>query len=140
MIQINAYITFDGNCREAMNFYQSIFGGQLNFMHVAGSPIEAQCPASMKDAILHSTLMEGNNLILMGSDMIGPGGYVRGNNVTLSINCLTEGDINNLYEKLSEGGEILDPLKRQFWGALFAVVVDKFGIKWMMNCEPQAQQ
>ena len=139
MTQINSYITFNGTCRESMTFYKECFGGELNFQTIAGSPIESVCPPDMKESILHSTLIKDGNVLLMGSDMIGPGGYVAGNNVTLSINCISEAEITDLFGKLSAGGEILDPLKVQFWGAWFAVCNDKFGIKWMLNCEPSKQ-
>ena len=75
MAQINAYINFNGDCREAMNFYKDCLGGTLTLQTVAGSPIEAQCPPTMKDQILHASLNR-NELVLMGSDMTGPGGFV----------------------------------------------------------------
>jgi PhnB protein len=132
MTALQPYITFNGKCREAMGFYKDILGGELNVMEVNGSPIEAQCPASMKDHVLHSTLTTGG-LAIMGSDMVGPGGFHQGNTITLSINCSSEEEINRLYNKFAEGGTILDPLKVQFWGAMFAVVQDKYGVRWMFN-------
>lgn len=138
MTQINAYITFSGNCREAMTFYKECIGGKLTLQTV-GSPIEAQCPSSMKDSILHASLTKGS-LLLMASDMIGPGGYEKGNNIALSLNCSSEEEINNFYSKLSKGGQIIDPLKVQFWGALFGVFTDKYGIRWMLNFDKNAKQ
>lgn len=132
MTTINAYLTFNGNCREAMNFYKDCIGGELTIMPVAGSPVEAECPAAMKDSILHSTLIK-ESLVLMGSDMLGPGGLVHGNNVALSLNCSSEEEIDSFYASLSVGGTILDPLKIQFWGAKFGVFNDKYGISWMLN-------
>ena len=131
MTQINTYINFNGNCREAMNFYKQCLGGELALQTIEGSPIEAQCPTSMKDSILHSSLTKGG-IILMGSDMQGPGGYLPGNNISLSVNCSSEDEITTFYANLSEGGDIIDPLKKQFWGAQFGVLTDKFGIRWML--------
>ncbi|MDF2430582.1 MAG: PhnB protein [Mucilaginibacter sp.] len=131
MTQINAYINFNGKCREAMTFYQECLGGNLVLQPIEGSPIESQCPASMKTHIMHSSLTK-DSLILMASDMTGPGGYIYGNSIVLSLNCSSEEEINTFYSKLSEGGEIVDPLKVQFWGALFGVFDDKFGIRWML--------
>lgn len=65
--------------------------------------------------------------------MVGPGGYVKGNDIALSLNCSSEEEINALYAGLGEGGKILDVLKVQFWGAMFGVVEDKFGIRWMLH-------
>jgi len=132
MQNINAYIGFNGKCHEAMTFYKDCIGGELTFMPVKGSPIEAQCPPTMKDQILHSTLAV-NGSLLMGSDMVGPGGYIKGNDMALSVSCSSEEEINSFYLKLGEGGKIIDPLKMQFWGAMFGVVEDKFGVRWMFN-------
>lgn len=132
MTQINAYIGFNGQCREAMNFYKECLGGELNLMPIAGSPLAAQCPEAMQDGVAHAMLTNGG-LVLMGTDMTGPAGYIKGTNIALSVNCSSEEEINSFYNKLSEGGQIVDTLKEQFWGALFGVVVDKFGITWMFN-------
>ena len=132
MTQINAYITFNGNCREAMNFYKECLDAELTMQTVAGSPIEAQCPQEMKDSILHATLIK-DNLLLMGSEMIGPGGWTKGNDMALSLNCSSEEEINNFFDKLSVGGQIIHELRVEFWGAIFGVFNDKFGIRWMLN-------
>ena len=133
MTQINAYITFNGNCREAMTFYKDCLGGELAMQTVGGSPIETQCPSAMKDSILHATL-QNSSLILMASEMIGPGGFSEGsNNIALSLNCSSEEEINSYYTSLSSGGQIIHPLRVEFWGAIFGVFTDKFGIRWMLN-------
>jgi PhnB protein len=134
MNQLNVYLTFQGNCREAMTFYNECMGGTLTMQTVAESPVANQCPESVQDQLLHSTLSFGN-FSIMASDMIGPAGYRSGNNVSLCIDCSSEDEINKLYNSLSAGGEILDALKVQFWGALFGEFYDKFGIRWMLNCE-----
>jgi len=70
---------------------------------------------------------------LMGSDMAGPEGIISGNNIALSVNCSSEKEINEFFLRLSASGKIIDPLKEQFWGAIFGVLTDKFGIRWMFN-------
>jgi PhnB protein len=132
MTQINAYLGFNGKCREAMNFYKECLGGELNFITVEGSPMEAQCPAAMKHQILHSTLAK-NGFVLMGTDVVGPNGYTKGNNIALSVNCASEEEIHSFFSNLSAGGTVIDPLKVQFWGALFGVLTDKYGITWMLS-------
>ena len=132
MTQINAYINFDGNCREAMNFYKECIGGELALQTVEGSPIEAQCPSGIKHHILHASLMK-DDLILMGSDMQGPEGFVKGNNIALSLNCSSEEEINVFFSNLSKDGKVTHALMQSFWGATFGVLTDKFGIRWMLN-------
>jgi PhnB protein len=132
MTQINAYITFNGNCREAMTFYRGCLGGELTIQTIGESPMGARCPAGKENEILHSSLVK-DHLVLMASDMIGDIDFVNVSNIALSLNCSSEEEINSFYSSLSAGGTIIDPLKLQFWGALFAVFTDKFGIRWMLN-------
>ena len=99
---------------------------------VEGSPIEAQCPAAIKHQILHSSLTK-NALILMGSDMVAPGGLKKGNNISLTLSCSSEEEINNYFSSLANGGKTIEDLKVQFWGAMFGVVTDKFEITWMLT-------
>lgn len=132
MTQINAYLNFDGNCREAMSFYKECLGGELALQTVEGSPIEAQCPAGIKHHILHASLMK-DTLILMGSDMQGPEGFVKGNTIALSLNCSSEKEIDTFFSNLSKHGKITHPLTESFWGATFGVLTDKYGIRWMLN-------
>ncbi len=132
MAQINAYLNFNGNCREAMTFYKKCLGGELTVQTVEGSPIEFQCPPYMKHQVLHASLLKGN-LVLMASDMIEPEGFIKGNTISLSLNCNSEREIKTFFARLSSGGRITHPLEKQFWGATFGVLTDKYGIKWMLN-------
>ena len=76
----------------------------------------------------------------MGTDMTGPDGFRQGNNIAVSVNCDSEEEIGTFYSRLSEGGSIMESLKLQFWDALFGVVIDKFGICWMLNFDKTALQ
>ncbi|WP_080055345.1 VOC family protein [Spirosoma aerolatum] len=133
MTQINPYLNFNGNCREAMTFYRECLGGELNLQTIGESPIGDQMPDEIKERILHAGLTKDGNLLLMGSDMMGSG-LIVGNSVTLSINCRSEKDIHQFFSKLAEGGQIRDPLSDMFWGALFGSLTDKFGLSWVLNC------
>jgi PhnB protein len=137
--QINAYLTFKGNCREAMSFYKDCLGGELNIQTVGESPIAGQCPEAIQGQVMHASLMN-NNLILMGSDMMSSSAYVHGNSISLSLNCSSEDEINTFFKKLSEGGKVIDDLKLQFWGALFGVLQDKYGFVWMLNYNKNPMQ
>ena len=132
MTQINSYLTFNGNCREAMTFYKNCLGGELNFQTVGESPLADRMPAHMKDCILHATLTNGA-LVIMASDMVGEKGLVKGTAVSLMLNCSSEDEINNFYAKLADGGAATHPLEISFWGALFGDLTDKFGNQWLLH-------
>jgi PhnB protein len=132
MTQIHSYLTFNGNCREAMGFYQDCLGGELQIQTIGESPMAAKMPAKMKEFILHATLTKGP-LVLMGSDMVPDSGLVKGNSVSLSLTCSSEEEIRTLYKKLSEDGEATHPLEITFWNAIFGDLTDKYGNHWLLN-------
>ncbi|WP_094572919.1 VOC family protein [Mucilaginibacter xinganensis] len=133
MAQINSYLTFNGNCREAMTFYKECLGGELSLQTVGESPLSGKMPEQMKDCILHATLNNGS-IVLLGSDMTPQAGLIKGNNVSLSLECGTEEEIRNLYTKLSNAGKKDHPIEESFWGALFGDLTDKFGNHWLLSC------
>jgi PhnB protein len=122
---VTPYLTFNGNCRQAMSFYQKCLGGELFFQTVGESLFAEKMPKKMKDCILHATLTNGPLLLLMGSDMVGESGLIKGNAVSLALNCSGEKEIKTLYKKLSSGGRAVHPLEDTFWGALFGTLTDK---------------
>lgn len=130
--RINSYLTFNGNCREAMTFYQECLGGELVFQTIGESPLAEKMPQKMKNCILHATLTKGN-LVLMGSDMVPPSGLRKGNAVSLSLNCNGEEEIRTVYDKLASGGRADHPLEFTFWGALFGDLTDKYDNHWLLN-------
>lgn len=132
MNRINSYLTFSGNCREAMTFYKECLGGKLVLQKIGDSPMADQMPPEMKDCIVHSEL-RNNDLILMASDMVDSSGLIKGNSVSLMINCRGEEEIRDLFAKLSEGGKATHPVENTFWGALFGALTDKFGNHWLLN-------
>ena len=134
MTQINAYLTFNGNCREAMNFYKEVLDGDLALQTIGESPMADKMPQKMKDCILHAQLTKGA-LILMGSDMVNEPGLIKGNSVTLMLACNSEEEIKSCYEKLSAGGNKDHALEETFWGATFGDLTDKYGNHWLLNYE-----
>ena len=132
MTQINSYLTFSGNCREAMTFYKECLGGELTLQTIGESPMADKMPAKMKDCILHSTLQKAT-LLMMGTDCVPPPGLIKGNSVSLALNCSSEEEIRNYFEKLSAGGEATHPLEDTFWGALFGGLTDRYGNHWLLN-------
>jgi len=132
MAQINAYLHFNGNCREAMAFYKECLGGELTMQAVGESPMAGQMPSEMHKNILHAQLVK-DGFVLLASDMMGPEVASKGSTISLLLDCRSEEEIKTLFSNLSSGGEIGHPLKEEFWGATFGDLTDKFGINWLFN-------
>ena len=132
MAHIHSYLTFNGNCKEAMTFYKNCLGGELELQTIGESPLADKMPVQMKDSILHATLTN-DKLILMGSDMVGNNGLLKGNAVSLMLDCNSEKETQLFYATLSEDGEATHPLEISFWGALFGGLTDKFGNHWLLH-------
>jgi PhnB protein len=128
--RLNPYISFAGDARQAMEFYQSVFGGELR-MNTFGEFGAQDAPEA--DKIMHSQLESDNGFTLMASDTPPGMEHNPGNNITVSLS----GDDNDLlrgyWEKLSSGGTVQMPLEKQMWGDEFGSCVDKFGVPWMVN-------
>ena len=133
MTQLNPYVTFNGNCREAMTFYQSCLGGELTLQTVGASPMKDQMPAEMHSNVMHS-LLKKDGIVIMASDMMGPGELVRGNGITLCINGGSPEELKTFFAKLSEGGTVGHDLKEEFFGT-YGDLTDKFGINWMFQAD-----
>jgi PhnB protein len=136
MSSINSYLTFSGNCREAMTFYQQCLGGELVFQTIGESPLSEKMPKKLKDFILQATLTKGS-LLLVGSDMVPETGLIRGNAVSLMLNSQSEKELKSCFKKLSAGGQVTHPLQKNFWGAVFGGLTDKFGNNWLLNCNKE---
>ena len=131
-LNINPYLTFGGNCHEAMTFYHSIFGGELVIQKVGETPLADKIPSQMHQKVLHSTLISGN-MTIMASDMVANKGLIVGNHMCISMMCENEEQIRSFYEKLAESGSRDHELEFSFWGALFGDLTDKYGIRWMLS-------
>ena len=133
MAQINAYLTFNGNCREAMTFYQQCLGGELRLQTVDGSPMENQMPDEAKQKILHSSLTK-DNLVLLASDIVEKDELVKGNTISLSLHCTSEEEIRSFFSKLAAGGQIAHPL-HQFFAGTMGALTDKYEKDWLLYYE-----
>ena len=132
MAPITPYLFFDGNCRDAMNFYKDCLGGELHMQTVAETPAAEHVPPEARQKIMHAKLTSGE-LELMGSDWMSETAFSRSNSISLAIRCTSDDQIKTLFASLSEGGEVVHPLAEQFWGATFGQLVDRFGTEWMLN-------
>ncbi len=144
MAQVNPYITFNGTCEAAFNFYKSVFGGEFPYIGKFKDmpPQEGQkMSAADGEKIMHVSLPIGDGTILMGSDTGGEwaSSFKEGNNISISINTESEDEANRIFNGLSAGGKIGMPMNKTFWGAYFGMFTDKFGINWMVNYDYNQQ-
>lgn len=143
MATTNTYLTFNGNCEEAFTFYKSVFGGDFNYIgRFNEMPPQEGNTMSEEDSnkIMHVSLPIGTS-ILMGSDTGGEWApsFVQGNNFSVSISADSKEEADQLFSGLAEGGNVAMPLSDTFWGDYFGMLVDKFGINWMMSFNKNAQ-
>lgn len=141
MKTVNVYLTFDGNCKKAFDFYKSVFGGEFPYVGTFGEipPQEGMppIPDEMKSRIMHISLPISKETMLMGSDAGGEWApeLKVGNNFSLSVNTASTEEADRIFNALSDGGNIVMPMANMFWGAYYGMFTDKFGINWMVNCE-----
>lgn len=140
MTTVNVYLTFNGNCEEAFNFYQSVFGGEfVNFSRFGEMPSEepGQLPDEEKNKIMHVSLPISAETALMGSDTGGEwaSSFLQGNNFSVSISVDSTAEADRLFTGLSKDGHVIMPMNKTFWGSYFGMFVDKFGISWMISCD-----
>ncbi len=143
MATTNTYLNFNGNCEDAFTFYKSVFGGDFNYIgRFNEMPPQAENQMSEADGnkIMHVSLPIGTS-ILMGSDTGGEwaSSFTQGNNFSVSITADSKEEADKLFAGLAEGGNIPMPLNETFWGDYFGMLVDKFGINWMMSFNKNAQ-
>jgi PhnB protein len=142
MIQLNPYLTFDGNCEQAFDFYRSVFGGDymsnMRFSEMPSDP-NFRVPEEDLNKIMHISLPIGD-YILMGSDSGSSWGpkTVIGNNFSLSVTVDSKQEADNLHQKLADGGNVTMPMENTFWGDYFGMCTDKFGINWMISFNEDA--
>lgn len=132
-MQLNPYLFFNGDCEAAFNFYAQCLGGKINaMMYYTGSPAAAEVPSDWQGKILHAHMTIGDRE-LMASDA-PPGRYEKpqGFSVTLQFNNPAEAE--RLFHALAEGGKVQMPFAETFWAVRFGMLIDRFGIPWMINC------
>ena len=135
MLAVTPYISFKGNCRQAIEFYKTALGAHVLFSQTAGdSPMPGMGPA---ENIMHCTIKIGDSTIMM-SDEPGPEAAAAAasqSNISLTLALKDTERARQLFDNLAEGGSVSMPLGKTFWAEAFGMVTDKFGVKWMVNCE-----
>jgi PhnB protein len=134
--RLNPYMNFDGNARQAMDFYKQVFGGALTLRTFG----EFDTPdPGIADKVMHAMLETDSGFTLMASDTPPGAEYNPGNNITVSVSGDDVDELRGYWEKLSTEGTVSIPLEKQMWGDEFGACVDQFGVPWMVNIgQPQA--
>jgi PhnB protein len=145
MTTINVYLTFNGYCEEAFNFYKSVFGGEFHTISRFKEmpPMEGMSyPPEEAERLMHISLPISKETVLMGSDSslsFGPP-LVIGNNYSISVNVDSEKEADRIFNALSDGGKVGMPMGKTFWGSYFGMFTDKYGINWMISSEAEANK
>ena len=136
-MQLNPYLTFNGQCEAAFRFYERCLGGKIEaMMPHAGTPAEGHTPPEWRNKILHARLTV-NGHVLMGSDA-PPDRYEAPKGITVSLQIKDPAEAERLFHALAENGTIQMPIQETFWAVRFGMFADQFGIPWMINCERPA--
>jgi PhnB protein len=133
-MQMNTYLSFKGQCEAAFKFYERCLGGQLgSIFRYAGTPLAGQVPADWQDKIMHGSITVGGQ-VLMGGD-VAPEKYEAPKGFSISLQIESTADAERIFPQLADGGQVVMPLEKTFWAERFGMVVDRFGIPWLINCE-----
>ena len=137
MTQLDPYLFFDGNCAEAMRFYERTLGGKIEMMMThKDAPPGTPVPPGAADRIMHARIVFANReRVLMASDAMAGHPYNKMQGFSLSWNCATASEAKRVFNALADGGEVRMPLEKTFWAEAFGMLVDRFGTPWMIGCE-----
>jgi PhnB protein len=133
--KLNPYLNFRDSAREAMEFYKSVFGGKLTLSTF--NEYNASHDPGESDKIMHAMLEAENGITLMAADTPNNMEYQPGTNFNISLSGDNETELRGYFEKLSAGGTVSMPLEKAPWGDVFGMVVDKFGVPWLVNISSQ---
>lgn len=133
-MQMTPYLSFKGQCEAAFKFYEEHLGGRVEaIFRYAGTPMAEQVPADWQDKVMHGSLAIGGQVV-MGGD-VAPDHYEEPKGFSLSLQIESIAEAERVFRGLAEDGRVVMPLEQTFWAARFGVVVDRFGIPWLINCE-----
>ena len=134
MSRPDAHLTFNGDCAEAMRFYERTLGGKLEMLMTYGqSPYAEQTPVAERDRVLHARLALSAGGFIMGCDTTSQFRYEGMKGFSLALIYQTVAEARQVFETLAEGGQVSMPLEKTFWSDIFGMVTDRFGTPWMVN-------
>ena len=133
-MQVSPYLSFAGRCERAFAFYEQCLGGQSGqIFRYAGTPMAGQVPADWQDKVMHGSITVGEQ-VLLGAD-VAPVRYQGPKGFSLSLQLRDMAEAERIFKDLAQDGRVVFPLEKTFWAARFGMVVDRFGIPWLINCE-----
>jgi PhnB protein len=138
MQQFIPYLAYNGNCREAMRFYEGAIGAKIErMMTFAESPMQEQCGEAQRDQIMHASISIGDSVMMAGDMPAGmPYEGIKGASVALTFD--TKARAQQVFDALSAGGQVTMPMMPTFWAGTFGMLTDRFGASWMVSGEPVA--
>ena len=137
-MQMSPYLSFNGQCEAAFKLYEQVLGGQLgDIFRYAGTPLAHEVPTDWQDKVMHGSVTIGGQ-VLMGGD-VAPDRYEAPMGFSLSIQLKDATEAERIFGELSQGGRVVMGLEKTFWAERFGMVIDRFGIPWMINCEGSGQ-
>jgi PhnB protein len=139
---IKPYISFKGNCREAVEFYKEKLGAEVLFSETYGNSPMAEFAPDNPDAIMHTSFKIGDSVIMACDNVCeGQNETVVGNNISLAMGSSDIAHAEHVFESMSDGATIVMPMQETFWAERFGMLTDKFGINWMFSCDkPQSDK
>ena len=138
-MQLDPYLNFKGDCETAFQFYAKCFGGKIEGTFTYGqSPMANQVPKEWSNKLMHARMVVGDR-VLMGCDA-PPDRYQKPSGITLSATVKDVAEAERVFNELAQGGKVDMPLQQTFWSPRFGMLVDRFGIPWMVNCEQPAEK
>ena len=133
-MQMTPYVSFKGDCEAAFGLYEKCLGGRMGpLFRYGGSPVSNQVPEDWSDKIMHGSIEIGDQ-VLMGAD-VAPERYEEPKGFSLSLQIASVNDAERIFRDLAQDGTVLMQLEKTFWAARFGMLVDRFGLPWMINCE-----
>jgi PhnB protein len=137
-MQVNVYLSFQGHCEAAFTFYEQALGGRLGaIFRYAGTPFADTVPADWQTKVMHASVTIGEQ-VLMGAD-VTPDRYEQPKGISLSLHLTATDEAERVFHELEKDGRVVLPLEKTFWAERFGMVIDRFGIPWMINCEAANQ-
>jgi len=136
-MQMTTYLSFKGDCEAAFKLYAQCLDGKLgDVFRYAGSPLASQVPADWSDKVMHCSLTVGDQ-VLMGGD-VAPDRYEEPKGFSLSLQMSSTAEAERIFRELARDGRVVAPLEKTFWAERFGMVVDRFGVPWLINCDGSA--
>ena len=137
-MQMNAYLSFSGDCEAAFKFYAECLDGKIGeIFRYAATPLAEQVPANWRNKVMHGSLAIGEH-VLMGGD-VAPDRYEKPSGFSLSLQMKSTTQAERIFDVLAKDGTVVMPLEKTFWAARFGMLVDRFGIPWLINCDGSDQ-